>query len=137
MPLGHVTTLREAVDSRDPAAVEPAPVRRQADCDYYHRVRAAGLSVHGCYAGRVYDMAVVAPGLPEGRAYDRDAALAALVRPGASCAACMVHSAAACTALASMRTALIFQVDASLHIDATFTLGQPSALETVCMQTLR
>jgi hypothetical protein len=62
---------------------EAAPVRRQADCDYYHRVRAAGLSVHGCYAGRVYDMAVVAPGLPEGRGYDRDAALAALVRLGA------------------------------------------------------
>ncbi len=53
----------------------------QADCDYYHRVRSAGLSVHGCYAGRVYDMAVVAPGLPEGPGYDRDAALAALVRP--------------------------------------------------------
>ncbi|KAK9825705.1 hypothetical protein WJX81_008216 [Elliptochloris bilobata] len=50
----------------------------KADCDYYHRVRAAGHSVHGCYAGRVYDMAVVAPGLPEGPAYDRDAALAAL-----------------------------------------------------------
>ena len=53
----------------------------QADCDYYHRVRSAGLSVHGCYAGRVYDMAVVAPGLPEGPDYDRDAALAVLVRP--------------------------------------------------------
>ena len=37
--------------------------------------------MHGCYAGRVYDMAVVVPGLPEGPGYARDAALAALVRP--------------------------------------------------------
>ena len=36
--------------------------------------------MHGCYAGRVYDMAVVVPGLPEGPGYARDAALAALVR---------------------------------------------------------
>ena len=56
---------------------------RQADCDYYHRVRASGHSVHGCYAGRVYDMAVVVPGLPAGAGYARDAALAALVRPPA------------------------------------------------------
>ena len=65
----------------------------QADCDYYHRVRLAGLSVHGCYAGRVYDMAVVAPGLPEGPGYDRDAALAVLVRPLLSSEAFLTYTA--------------------------------------------
>ncbi len=107
-----------AIPLHNLASSEAAPARRQADCDYYHRVRAAGLSVHGCYAGRVYDMAVVAPGLPEGRGYDRDAALAALARPGASRPP---HAWASLQQpaphLLGMQTALVFRVNTPFYID--------------------
>jgi len=107
-----------AIPLHNLASSEAAPARRQADCDYYHRVRAAGLSVHGCYAGRVYDMAVVAPGLPEGGGYDRDAALAALVRPGASrppYAWASLQQPA--PHLLGMQTALVFRVNTPFYFN--------------------